>query len=60
LPGKYAAPDGKLFLAAVDGKIAGCVALRKIKGNICEMKRLFVREEFRGRGLGEKLFKKLV
>lgn len=60
LPGKYAAPDGRLFLAFVDGKIAGCVALRKLEENICEMKRLFVREEFRGIGLGEKLIEKLI
>jgi len=60
LPGKYAAPDGRLFLAAVDEKIAGCIALRKIEENICEMKRLFVRKEFRGHGLGDKLIKKLI
>ncbi len=60
LPGKYAAPDGRLFLVFVDGKVAGCIALRKLEENICEMKRLFVREEFRGIGLGEKLIEKLI
>lgn len=60
LPGKYAAPDGRLFLAAVDEKIAGCIALRKLEENICEMKRLFVREDFRGHGLGDKLIGKLI
>ena len=60
LPGKYAKPDGRLFLASVDGKVAGCIALRKLEEKVCEMKRLFVREEFRGLGLGEKLIEKLI
>ena len=60
LPGKYAKPDGRLFLAFVDEKLAGCIALRKLEENVCEMKRLFVREEFRGFGLGEKLIEKLI
>ena len=60
LPGKYAPPSGRLFLAAVDGKTAGCIALRKLEDGICEMKRLFVREDFRGFGLGNKLIEKLI
>lgn len=60
LPGKYAKPDGRLLLALANEKTAGCVALRKIEENVCEMKRLFVREEFRGFGLGEKLIEKLI
>lgn len=59
LPGKYAAPSGRLFLALVNEKVAGCIALRKIDGEICEMKRLFVREEFRGSGSGRMLIEKL-
>ena len=48
LPGKYTKPAGRLFLAICDGKVAGCIALRKFENEICEMKRLFVRDEFRG------------
>lgn len=60
LPGKYAQPDGRLLLALVDGRIAGCIALRKLEENICEMKRLYLRDEFRGLGLGNKLIENLI
>ncbi len=60
LPGKYAKPDGRLFLALADEKLAGCIALRKLEANICEMKRLFVREDFRGAGIGKILIEKLI
>ena len=55
LPGKYGPPDGALILALVDGKGAGCVALHKISENICEMKRLYVRDQYRGLGIGKRL-----
>jgi ribosomal protein S18 acetylase RimI-like enzyme len=59
LPGEYAAPRGALFMAVIDGKPAGCVALRPLDAadypNAAEMKRLYVRDRYRGSGLGREL-----
>jgi len=60
LPGKYAPPDGRLYLAYVDEELAGCIALRKFEDDVCEMKRLFLRENARGYGLGKELIEKLI
>lgn len=56
LPGKYAPPDGCALLAKnTSGQAIGCVAMRPLKGDICEMKRLYLRPGVRGNGLGRKL-----
>lgn len=60
LPGKYSSPDGRLFLAMSDKKVAGCAALRKLEDGICEIKRLFVRDEFRGQKIGISLIEKII
>jgi GNAT superfamily N-acetyltransferase len=60
LPGKYAPPDGRLYLAFVNTELAGCIALRKFEDGTCEMKRLFLREMARGHGLGNQLIEKLI
>lgn len=52
LPGEYAPPFGRLLLASCGGEAVGCVALRLIEPKICEMKRLYLRDRFRGRGFG--------
>lgn len=60
LPGDYAPPAGRLYLAYEDEQPAGCVGLRKIDDEICEMKRLYVRPLSRGQGIGRQLVLALV
>lgn len=60
LPGEYAPPSGCLLIAKWDGQIAGCVGLRKLDGETCEMKRLFVRPEFQGLKIGRTLAEAIV
>ena len=65
LPGDYAPPDGRLFLAIHDEQPAGCVALHrfvdaKSAERICEIKRLYVRPAFRGRGVGKELIERVI
>jgi ribosomal protein S18 acetylase RimI-like enzyme len=60
LPGEYAPPHGQLILCEVDDKPAGCIALKRLEERISEMKRLYVRPAFRGRGLGLLLVTRLI
>ena len=60
LPGRYAPPSGRLWLAEVDGQSAGCVGLREIEPGICEMKRLYVRDFARGSGVGRALAQRVI
>ncbi len=53
LPGSYARPEGELFLCEEDGVSIGCAALRRIDPDICELKRMYLKPEWRGKGLGK-------
>jgi GNAT superfamily N-acetyltransferase len=55
LPGRYAPPGGTLLVGNVDGVVAGCVGVRRLDDETCEMKRLFVSHNARGSGLGRVL-----
>lgn len=60
LEGKYGFPYGRLYLAYYDGELAGCIGLRKIDGQNCEMKRLYVRSQFRGKRIGTQLIQRII
>jgi putative acetyltransferase len=60
LPGRYAPPGGRLYLAYDGDEPIGCIALREIEPGICEMKRLFLRESARGLGLGVRLIEQVI
>lgn len=60
LPGKYAGPDGMLYLAYVGGIAAGCIGLRKLDSQRAEMKRLYVRTQFRGLHIGRMLAEQVI
>jgi GNAT superfamily N-acetyltransferase len=60
LPGRYAPPAGRLLLAGSGGVAVGCVALRRIDDQSCEMKRMFVSPAAQGRGVGRALGNELI
>ncbi|WP_431097072.1 GNAT family N-acetyltransferase [Polaromonas aquatica] len=60
LPGKYAAPEGRLLLAWKGPRVVGCAALRRVDGTTCEMKRVYVQPDARGENLGRRLIERIL
>lgn len=57
---KYGEPEGRLYLIYSNGELAGCIGLRKIDDQNCEMKRLYIRPKHRGKKLGKMLIEKII
>lgn len=57
---KYGKPEGRLYIVYFNGQVAGCIGLRKIDNENCEMKRLYVRPEFRGNHIGNELVNRII
>lgn len=60
LPGIYAEPRGTILKAVIDKQIVGCVALKPLDETTCEMKRLFVLDDFKGKGIGKQLAERII
>lgn len=57
---KYGQPRGCIFLVRCDGAVAGCIAFRYLEDGICELKRVYLRESFRGNGIGRVMLEKII
>jgi ribosomal protein S18 acetylase RimI-like enzyme len=57
---KYGLPDGRLYIAYIDAQAAGCIALRKMSGTECEMKRLYIKPQFRRNKIGRALVELII
>jgi ribosomal protein S18 acetylase RimI-like enzyme len=60
LPGEYTPPSGCILLAKEETEVVGCVALRRVNGDVCEMKRLYVKPAFREKSIGRKLSESVI
>ena len=60
LPGAFSPPGGCMLLAEIEGHTAGCVALRPLDVGICEMKRMYVKPEYRAKGMGRALGEQII
>lgn len=57
---KYGEPEGRLYVLYADEKLVGCIGLRKMDKENCELKRLYIKPEFRGNRLGDLLVKRII
>ena len=57
---KYGLPNGRLYIAYIDNQAAGCIALRQLNDTECEMKRLYVKPEYRGKQIGKALVETII
>ena len=60
LEGKYGHPYGRLYVAEVEGRVVGCIALRRLSETDCELKRLYVLPELRGHGIARALTRQVI
>jgi N-acetylglutamate synthase-like GNAT family acetyltransferase len=59
-PGKYQEPDGAFIIAKENNAVIGCIGIKKLDKTVCEMKRLFVNDKYKGKGIGKKLVELII